>query len=83
LEVAPPSSPNGVHFATQLPRKISTRPNHAGRKSQYSSLHVASRSPGVSINDVVDDQRIDQVTGTAVLNGTPVDVDLAEAVARA
>jgi hypothetical protein len=28
----------------------------------------------VSINDLVDDQRIDALTGTAVLNGTPVEV---------
>jgi len=38
-------------------------------------LSVAGRSPGVSINDVVDDQRIDELTGTAVLNGTPVEVE--------
>ena len=37
-------------------------------------LAVASRHAGVSINDVVDDQRIDALTGTAVLNGTPVEV---------
>jgi len=37
-------------------------------------LGVASRHPGASINDVVDDQRIDALTGTAVLNGTPVEV---------
>ena len=37
-------------------------------------LAVASRHAGVSINDVIDDQRIDALTGTAVLNGTPVEV---------
>jgi len=37
-------------------------------------LGVASRHAGASINDVVDDQRIDALTGTAVLNGTPVEV---------
>jgi hypothetical protein len=37
----------------------------------------------VSINDVVDDQRIDALTGTAVLNGTPVDVEPVELAARA
>jgi len=37
-------------------------------------LAVASRHAGASINDVVDDQRIDVLTGTAVLNGTPVEV---------
>ena len=37
-------------------------------------LAVASRHAGVSVNDVVDDQRVDALTGTAVLNGTPVEV---------
>jgi len=37
-------------------------------------LSIASAHAGVSINDLVDDQRIDALTGTAVLNGTPVDV---------
>ena len=37
-------------------------------------LSVASAHAGVSINDLVDDQRIDALTGTAVLNGTPVEV---------
>jgi anaerobic selenocysteine-containing dehydrogenase len=37
-------------------------------------LAVAQAHAGVSINDLVDDQRIDALTGTAVLNGTPVEV---------
>ena len=46
-------------------------------------LAVASTHAGVSINDLVDDQRVDALTGTAVLNGTPVEVvvvHVAEAV---
>jgi anaerobic selenocysteine-containing dehydrogenase len=42
-------------------------------------LAVASRHAGASINDVIDDQRIDALTGTAVLNGTPVEVELTAA----
>jgi anaerobic selenocysteine-containing dehydrogenase len=42
-------------------------------------LAVASRHAGASINDVIDDQRIDVLTGTAVLNGTPVEVELTAA----
>jgi anaerobic selenocysteine-containing dehydrogenase len=37
-------------------------------------LGVASAHAGVSINDLIDDRRIDVLTGTAVLNGTPVEV---------
>jgi anaerobic selenocysteine-containing dehydrogenase len=41
-------------------------------------LGVAQAHAGVSINDLVDDQRIDVLTGNAVLNGTPVEVVVAE-----
>ena len=37
-------------------------------------LSIASAHAGVSINDLVDDQQVDALTGTAVLNGTPVEV---------
>jgi anaerobic selenocysteine-containing dehydrogenase len=37
-------------------------------------LSVASRVPGVSINDVVDPARIDELSGTAALTGQPVEV---------
>jgi anaerobic selenocysteine-containing dehydrogenase len=37
-------------------------------------LGIASAHAGVSINDLIDDRRIDALTGTAVLNGTPVEV---------
>jgi anaerobic selenocysteine-containing dehydrogenase len=40
-------------------------------------LAVAQAHAGVSLNDLVDDQRVDVLTGTAVLNGTPVEVTLA------
>ena len=50
-------------------------PHGWGHDRPGTRLGVASRSPGVSINDVVDDSRIDELTGTAVLNGTPVTVD--------
>lgn len=37
-------------------------------------LGIAALHAGASINDLVDDARIDALTGTAVLNGTPVEV---------
>jgi anaerobic selenocysteine-containing dehydrogenase len=43
-------------------------------------LAVATQHAGVSLNDVVDDGRVDELSGTAVLNGTPVEI---EAVATA
>ena len=37
-------------------------------------LRVAGSHPGVSLNDVTDDQFVDLLTGTAVLSGIPVTV---------
>jgi len=58
-------------------------PHGWGHDRPGTRLAVAGRHPGVSINDVVDDQRIDALTGTAVLNGTPVDVEPVELAAHA
>jgi len=50
-------------------------PHGWGHDRKGIRLGVASRHAGASINDVIDDQFIDALTGTAVLNGTPVDVE--------
>jgi anaerobic selenocysteine-containing dehydrogenase len=49
-------------------------PHGWGHDREGIRLSVASRHAGASINDVIDDQLIDALTGTAVLNGTPVEV---------
>ena len=38
-------------------------------------LSVAATKPGVSINDLTDHKRIDQLTGNAALNGVRVRVE--------
>lgn len=43
-----------------------------GRKGV--KLDVATQSPGVSVNDLTDDQYIDKLTGNAALNGVPVEI---------
>jgi anaerobic selenocysteine-containing dehydrogenase len=50
-------------------------PHGWGHDRQGIRLGVAQAHAGVSINDLVDDQCIDALTGNAVLNGTPVEVD--------
>ena len=54
---------------------VVTLPHGWGHDRDGIRLAVASRHAGVSINDLVDDQRLDALTGTAVLNGTPVEVE--------
>ena len=50
-------------------------PHGWGHDRKGIRLRVASRHAGASINDVIDDQFLDALTGTAVLNGTPVEVE--------
>ena len=49
-------------------------PHGWGHDRPGTRLSVAARHAGVSINDLIDDRRVDVLTGTAVLNGTPVEV---------
>jgi len=49
-------------------------PHGWGHDREGVRLAVASQHPGASLNDLTDDQRVDPTVGTAVLNGTPVQV---------
>ncbi len=49
-------------------------PHGWGHDREGIRLGIASLHAGASINDVIDDQRVDVLTGTAALNGTPVEV---------
>lgn len=49
-------------------------PHGWGHHREGMQLSVAESSPGVSINDIIDDQVIDNMSGNAVLNGIPVKV---------
>jgi hypothetical protein len=40
-------------------------------------LRVAAERPGVSLNDLTDEQQVDALCGTAVLSGVPVEVQRA------
>jgi len=73
-----------VHVSAELTPDMSpgvvSLPHGWGHDRDGIRLAVASQHAGVSINDLVDDQRLDALTGTAVLNGTPVEVVSAEPV---
>ena len=46
-------------------------------------LSIAAQHAGASINDLTDDQAIDELTGNAVLNGTPVQIERIDAASTA
>ncbi|MFT4974941.1 MAG: anaerobic selenocysteine-containing dehydrogenase [Myxococcota bacterium] len=49
-------------------------PHGWGHSRAGTRLSVASARPGVSMNDLTDPTRLDEMTGNAVLNGVPVEV---------
>ncbi len=64
-----------AELTSDMMRGVVSLPHGWGHDRDGIRLTVASRHAGVSLNDLVDDQRVDALTGNAVLNGTPVDVE--------
>jgi anaerobic selenocysteine-containing dehydrogenase len=50
-------------------------PHGWGHHRSGTRLRVAEAHPGVSLNDLTDDQWLEPVVGNAILNGIPVRVD--------
>lgn len=53
-------------------------PHGWGHDVEGTELRVANQHPGVSLNDLVDANQLDTLTGVAALNNTPVRVEAAE-----
>jgi len=51
-------------------------PHGWGHHCVGTRLRVASKQPGVSMNDIIDPQRIDRLSGTSALSGQPVEVEV-------
>jgi len=49
-------------------------PHGWGHDREGVELRVAQGNPGISVNDITDDQVVDALSGNAVLNGIPVSV---------
>ncbi|HET9693369.1 MAG TPA: molybdopterin oxidoreductase family protein [Steroidobacteraceae bacterium] len=63
-----------AEVTTEIEPGVVSLPHGWGHGRPGVRLAVASAHAGVSINDLVDDQQVDALTGTAILNGTPVEV---------
>ncbi len=64
--------------ADMMPGVVSV-PHGWGHGRDGAQLTVAGEHPGVSLNDVTDDARIDAASGASALNGVPVTVTASEA----
>ena len=53
-------------------------PHGWGHHRAGTRLGVAAQRPGVSLNDLTDEQEVDVLCGTAVLSGVPVEVKRAD-----
>jgi anaerobic selenocysteine-containing dehydrogenase len=63
-----------VEITDAMLRGVVSLPHGWGHDRPGTRLRVAAAHPGVSVNDIVDDARIDLVSGTASLSGVPVSV---------
>jgi anaerobic selenocysteine-containing dehydrogenase len=58
---------------TMMPGVVSV-PHGWGHNRTGTQLRVAATAPGVSVNDVIESTRIDELSGTSALTGQPVEV---------
>ena len=68
-----------LEVTTDVMPGVVSLPHGWGHARGGTQLDVANRHPGVSINDLTDDQRIDTLTGNAGFSGVPVQVTSATA----
>jgi anaerobic selenocysteine-containing dehydrogenase len=50
-------------------------PHGWGHNKKGMQLQVAQDNPGVSVNDLTDEMVVDELSGNAVLNGVPVQIE--------
>jgi anaerobic selenocysteine-containing dehydrogenase len=71
-----------LQLSDAMMRGVVSLPHGFGHALPGVGLAVASRHAGVSVNDLTDPALYDELSGTAALNGVPVDVGAAEADGR-
>ncbi len=67
-----------AEITTEIMPGVVSIPHGWGHHREGIRLQIAREHPGVSINDLTDEQEIDQLTGNAAFNGVPVTVAPAE-----
>ncbi len=66
-----------AHVTDEVMPGVVSLPHGYGHDRSGVRLRVAVRHAGVSINDLSDERRVDEISGTAAFSGTPVIVALA------
>jgi len=82
LQVTVSSHIGSIQLAAQITDEIArgvvSIPFGWGHGRKGIKLSVAAKIPGVSINDITDDQAVDAVSGTAAFNAVPVSIKAAK-----
>jgi anaerobic selenocysteine-containing dehydrogenase/NADPH-dependent glutamate synthase beta subunit-like oxidoreductase/NAD-dependent dihydropyrimidine dehydrogenase PreA subunit len=63
-----------VLITEDVMRGVVCLPHGWGHDREGIALRVAQTNPGVSMNDLTDDQRVDSMSGNAIFNGVPVEI---------
>jgi len=63
-----------VEITSTVRPGVVSLPHGWGHTEPGTRMRVASRSPGVNVNSLYDSSLLDPLSGTAVLNGVPVEV---------
>jgi anaerobic selenocysteine-containing dehydrogenase len=63
-----------VVITEDVMRGVVCLPHGWGHDREGIALRVAQTNPGVSMNDLTDDQRVDSLSGNAIFNGVPVEI---------
>ncbi len=63
-----------IHVTDEIMRGVVSLPHGWGHDREGIGLTVAQTNPGISANDITDDQYVDALSGNAIFNGIPVDV---------
>jgi anaerobic selenocysteine-containing dehydrogenase len=64
-----------VHVTDEIMPGVVSIPHGWGHGDPGTALRIASQHPGVNSNVLADDQLVDPVSGNAVLNGIPVELE--------
>ena len=71
-----------VEFCADIMPGVISIPHGFGHHREGTQLSIAEGKAGVSMNDITDEHWLDSLTGTAALNGIPVQVSLANPPAK-
>ncbi len=65
-----------VEISEEIMEGVVSIPHGWGHHRKGIQLDIAEAHPGVSVNDLTDEQFIDELSGNAAVNGVPVEVEI-------